>query len=256
MAAKSKEVTQAGNTDMTDSDTRPSYLAPSGNSSMGNEECGKSDIAIPRISIIQDLSPQRKKNDPEYIPGAEEGMMFNTVTGALYTDSLLLIPVYYRKEYLIWVDRKLGGGFRGSFATNAEAAQAASGMEEKVEVVDTAQNFCLISDDNGITWSEAVLSMSRAGMSVAKKLNSMILSREADRFAQTYRVSAATKSNTKGDFFVFKFDWAGWATEGQYINAKKVYESIKEGAAKIDYSDSVGSARDQDENSHGGDDPF
>ena len=37
----------------------------------GNENVGTEDIQIPRISVLQALSPQIKKSDPSYIEGAE-----------------------------------------------------------------------------------------------------------------------------------------------------------------------------------------
>ena len=47
------------------------------------------DITIPRVDVLQALSPQRKKTNAEYIEGAEEGMLFNTVTKQLYGSNFL-----------------------------------------------------------------------------------------------------------------------------------------------------------------------
>ena len=40
-----------------------------------------SEMQIPFIRILQAMSPQLKKREAEYIEGAEQGDMFNTVTG-------------------------------------------------------------------------------------------------------------------------------------------------------------------------------
>lgn len=199
----------------------------------GSENVSHQDLEIPRIGIIQDLSPQRKKTDPAYISGAEEGMMFNTVTGELYQEALLVIPVYFRKEWVLWVDRKAGGGFRGAFPNLGAAEAARSDVNDPCESVETAQNFSLISSDGGASWSEAVLSMSKSGLSVSRKWNSMIMLKEADRFGQVYLVNPTQKTNSSGSFYVFNIQWHGWAKREWYDAGKASYEMIKEGIKNV-----------------------
>ena len=51
----------------------------------GLESVGTEDYALPFLRIIQSGSPQLKKSDPnKYIDGAEEGMLFNTLTNEYY----------------------------------------------------------------------------------------------------------------------------------------------------------------------------
>ena len=61
----------------------------------GAENVGTDDMIIPRIELIQALSPVRKKSDPAYIEGAEEGMLYNNVTRTLYGTEVTVVPVYY-----------------------------------------------------------------------------------------------------------------------------------------------------------------
>ena len=42
------------------------------------------ELQIPFIRAIQALSPQIKKNDPQFIEGASQGDLFNTVTGEFW----------------------------------------------------------------------------------------------------------------------------------------------------------------------------
>ena len=46
----------------------------------GLQNISNDDVTIPRLAIIQSGSPQRKKKDEKYIDGADEGMIFSTVT--------------------------------------------------------------------------------------------------------------------------------------------------------------------------------
>ena len=43
-----------------------------------------SELQIPFIRVIQALSPQIKKSDAAFIKGAEQGDLFNTVTGEVW----------------------------------------------------------------------------------------------------------------------------------------------------------------------------
>ena len=43
-----------------------------------------SELQIPFVRVIQALSPQIKKNDPQFIEGASQGDLFNTVTGEFW----------------------------------------------------------------------------------------------------------------------------------------------------------------------------
>jgi len=59
------------------SDDRPDYI--SDESHRGSEDVGMDDIILPRIDVIQALSPQIKKSDAKYIEGAEQGKIYNRV---------------------------------------------------------------------------------------------------------------------------------------------------------------------------------
>lgn len=202
-------------------------------SGRGSENVNTDDLQIPRIGIVQALSPERKKTDQAYISGAEEGMMFNSVTRELYTGSLLVIPVYYRKEFFLWRVRASGGGFRGVFQTYGDAQAAQLDIQDKTEIIDTAQQFCLVSADNGATWSEAVVSMTSSNGGVSKRWNSDLRLRGADRFANVYQLSVVEKNNEKGTFYIFKEQWVRWATETEYRAGEQSYEAIRQGARDV-----------------------
>ncbi|KKL86468.1 hypothetical protein LCGC14_1944460, partial [marine sediment metagenome] len=153
MAAKSKKKELVEKHDQL-----PDYIRSKG-PARGSEEVKSADLVIPRLEIVQSLSPARKKTDPMFIEGAEEGMIFNNVTRELYAD-VRIVPVYFRKEFLIWKDREHGGGFRGAFPSQPEAEEARTALEdgEFCAVIDTAQHFCLIVRSNGRS-NEIVVSM-------------------------------------------------------------------------------------------------
>lgn len=211
---------------------RPDFM---GDKERGQEGVGIEDITIPRIDVIQSLSPQRKKNDPSYIKGAEEGALFNNVTGELYGESVVFVPVFFKKEYIIWKDVKLGGGFNGSFNTENEARIefGQRGFKESdYEIVATNNHFGLILHDSG-EMEQVLISMAKSKNKVSRKWNTLIKMAGGDRFSRAYRLSAVSDSNAAGqDYFNFGVDPLGFVDEATFKHAEKMYEAVSSGERK------------------------
>lgn len=217
----------------------PAFL---GNSSTtrGNEGVTHEDLTIPRISIIQDLSPQHKKTKPEYIEGAEAGMAFNTVTSELYGDAILFVPVLFRKEYVIWKDLDAGGGFRGAFPSvnDAEEALAALDDADDCEIVPTNQHFVLVLDPKSTAekpiMTEAVISMSKSQNKVSKQLNSMIHTAGHDRFAHLCKLKVVVDQNAAGqEYYNWRPERIGFVSEAMYAEGEKLYEAVSKGEKDV-----------------------
>ena len=78
----------------------------------GMEQMEADDYAIPFIKIVQKASPVIDTN-----PEARPGMLYNSVSGDLYSE-LILIPCGFKKEIVQWADRDTGEGIRGSHPWN------------------------------------------------------------------------------------------------------------------------------------------
>jgi hypothetical protein len=76
----------------------------------GMEDVSSKDVIIPRLTLLQTLSPQLNKKKGEYIEGADIGMICDLGTGDLFPDDLLFLPVHYRKDFLEWAPRSTGKG--------------------------------------------------------------------------------------------------------------------------------------------------
>ena len=70
------EVMHAQNTAPTDDD---SFFGSDIDTGMG--DVTSADVALPRFTILQGLSPQVNSRKDEYVEGAKMGMIFNTATG-------------------------------------------------------------------------------------------------------------------------------------------------------------------------------
>lgn len=248
MSAKNVATTNA-------TEMMPAHLRTDEN--LGNENVTAADIAIPRLGLVQDLSPQRKKTEPEYIPGAEEGMLFNTVTQELYGTSVDFIPVMFRKEWIIWKIRKAGGGLIGAFPTESEARREVSRMMDPsvMEIVDTAQQFGLLVMPDG-SLVECVILMQKSKMKANRQLNSMIRLVGGPRWARIYTVSSIPDKNKNNEaYFNLKVTAKGWVTEDQAKAARDLYDAVKAGVKDIDRSvDEESNGSDHSGNTYGSDD--
>lgn len=217
----------------------PAYLKKG--TGKGNENVGIDDIIIPRLDVIQSMSPARKKSDPAYIEGAEEGLLFNNITRELYGDSVLVIPIFYKMEYLIFKDRDKGGGFRGVFGSMKEAQGHLATLEDEIDdctILDTAQHFCLVVKDDGTT-EEVAMSMSKSKMKTSRKLNSLVRIAGGDRFSRVYEIKTHEEKTDLGDYYNYDVKPAGFPSEPLYEKALKLYDVIVQGGKQIDhdYSD-------------------
>lgn len=218
---------------------RPTWMTGAGR---GNEGVTTDDMTLPRLSIIQDLSPQHKKGKPEYIEGAETKMIFNTATNELYGERVFVVPVMFRKEWIVWKDINKGGGFKGAYPTQAEAMAAMSELDDAsdCEVVDTAQHFCLVIPASAPVaeyekhMQQAVVSMSKSQMKVSRQWNTLIQTTGGDRWERLYELSVVDDQNAAGnEYYNWKVKQMGYVTEEVFIVAEKLYESIRSGKVDV-----------------------
>lgn len=200
----------------------------------GNESVNADDLVIPRIELVQSISPCRKKNDPAYIPGIEEGDFFNNVTREIYGKEITVVPVFFKKEFLLWKDRTKGGGYKGAYATAQEAAQERDMLPDSadIEIADTPQHFVIVIHEDG-RMEEAVLSMAKSKAKVSKQWNSIIRMNEGDRFSRQYKLSSTEDKSDKGAYFNFRVACTGFVSEDMYRRAEKVYDIVSSGKASV-----------------------
>ena len=188
------------------------------------------DLAIPFMKILSSMSPQTKKNKTEYIEGATEGMIFNTVSQDLTdgTKGISIVPCLLNQAV-----KDSEGKLRLPSGTYLER---------------THNHYCLLIDNEGFT-SQVLLSMKVSQLSKSRKWNTMIMSakvRNGDTVINppswyyTYHLQTKAETNDKGD-------WYGWnITRGEvvpasvYSEAKLFHDSIKRKEVKVNYSEDEG----------------
>lgn len=224
----------------------PDYLRQG--TGRGSENVGTEDLVIPRLEVIQGLSPAVKRGDPGYIEGAEMGMLNNSVSRELYGDSVLVIPVYYEMLWLVWRERKTTegkpqeGGFFGAYKDQGEADDRRQ-LEENaggnnIVVIDTPTHLCKLVKPDG-KLEDIMISMPRTKAKISRQWNSMIMMAGGDRFSRVYQIGSDLQKNAQGDFYNFSIKPAGFVSEDAYKACLEFYDKIAQGSvrATMDTSD-------------------
>jgi hypothetical protein len=182
----------------------------------GMENVTANDLLVPRLSIIQALSPQLQRKKPEYIEGAEIGDIVDVGTGELFKDGIMFLPVYYRKDYLEWAPRSSGQGLV-NIHTDPSILDHCERNERNQPVLpngnyvaETAQFFGMNLTADG---RKSFIPMASTQLKKARKWLTLATGEKLKRadgstfmapiFYRTYLLSTAEESNNEGS-------WSGW----------------------------------------------
>lgn len=250
-------VEKAGNSPLVASDNAAAYDLLFDAAGIGMQNVRAEDMAIPFLAVIQSNSPQRKKQDGSYIPGADEGMVFNTVTQELFDitpgqNSLEVILCGFKKKLLHWRDRDQGGGMLGQYEIDdpiqkgAERKGGRAVLPDGTYLVETAEHYVLVVYPDK-TVKRAVVAMSSTQLKKSRRWMTMISEKQlrhpttgryftAPMFAYTYTLTTQAEHNDSGD-------WHGWRiAEGRGLNLvdsddRALFELAQAFAKSVDKND-------------------
>jgi hypothetical protein len=193
------------------------FFAPSEIEEMGGygqENVTAVNVLLPRLAILQTLSPQLKKNKVEYIPGAEIGDWCELGTGDIFKGEVEVIPCHFVTQYIQW--KKNRGGFAGNLGTDASCLQQTTLNEKRQNIlpsgdsiVETAQWYCLLHV--GSDWRRVFLPFSSTGLKVSRKWMTLaraerLLGKEGPfmppLFYRPWKLTIAMDSNDQGDWYL------------------------------------------------------
>lgn len=224
----------------------------------GSENVDMQDLVIPRIELVQALSKCLDRSAAEYIEGAQAGMFYNSVTRELYGENVIVCPVFFRKQWLAWKDRKQGGGFGGAFDTNQECLARINEEQDPAawESIETAQQIVLVVNMDTYDTHEAIVSMARTKMKVSRQWNSLIRINGFDRFSRLYDMFGTDEKNARNEGYKnIGIRLHDWAPVDVYKKGEALYESIATGAVKVKADDTYDDDSVIDGESGGGQDP-
>jgi hypothetical protein len=228
----------------------------------GQADITASDVSIPFLRILQQMSPQCVRSKGEYIEGAQAGQIFNTVTGELWdqNNGPIIVPCSYNFKYIVWADRqsKTHDGIQSTYTRMDEQAGRLPSTtrdnrnreitEDGHILTPTSEFYILIVNEETGTFEQAVVSCSSTQLTPAKKWNAIIKQqiqhtakgpKPAAIFSRSYKTRTIDRSNDDGDWAVWEFSLNGPLQNlGIYRAAKGFATAIESGKVEAKYNQS------------------
>lgn len=223
-------------------------------------------IQIPFLKILSSMSPQTKKQKKEYVNGAEEGMIFNTVTEQLIdgAEGIKVVPCYFEPVALEWTDR--GTGSMAPIVHPVDTPlwnQTKKDSEGKARLPAgtylerTHNHYCLLIDDEGLT-SQVLISMKVSGLSKSRKWNSLVMAAKVKNGEEvinppswyfTYHLTTKPQQNDKGDWYGWDIKRVEPVSAKLYSEGKSFNQAVKKGDVEVNYEqESTGSEKTDTDN--------
>ena len=268
-------VVEEENTNLVPADMLAEFIADAGAGISKSAE----DKIVPFMALLQDMNPEVKKRDPNYVQGAEAGMWLNKATQQLYAgDPAMAERTGYPllefqhceldKCVVEWVSRNDGGGFvaRHSLQGSVEDTMKRLGKQmpdpsdPKKKVWKTPEGNDLIETRyhygnviNGGRPQPAVIAFSSTGHTTSRQWMSLMDSYQLDdgkgnlftppAWAKRYVIGSKAKENKKGSFFVGTVaDGGVIANAALRMAGKKLYEAVKTGMVSAATEDTASNA--------------
>ena len=215
-----------------------------------NPQLSSDDVALPYLSILQDLSPQVKRQRPEFIEGAQTGMFYNNVTGEIFdgeNEGLMVVPCAYERRLVEWTPREAGGGWVGDYPADSDILKRTRPDDKgrpKLPngniIVETAYHYVLVFNPDLSTWEQAVIAMKSTMLKANRRWNNLIVTsmipgtdKQAPRFLYPYNLK--TTLETRNDQSWFGYTMVRHEEVVQpavYQAAKRFAELVKAGAVR------------------------
>lgn len=184
----------------------------------GLENVTAKDILIPRLTIIQALSPQLIKSKPEYDADAKVGDIYDVGLMERLGDEIMFLPILFRKEWLEWYPRNTGKGLARIHPTDAILSHTEMDdrgrpvLQNGNYIAETSQFYGLnMTSENRLSFIPLASTQLKKGrqwltMSTSEKVEGDNGVFVPPLFYRAYRLTTTPESNSEGD-------WMGWKIE-------------------------------------------
>ena len=213
----------------------------------GLEGISHDDLATPRLKILMQLSPELESNEK-----ARAGMIFNTVTGEVYSgkEGILVLPCSFQRQYVEWEERGQGSGapvnVYGADSDILQKVTRDQSNKDRLEngnyVETCANHFVLLLDKETKSGSPALITMKSTQLKKSRRWNSMMLNLKIQgsngpftpaSYSHIYKLSVDKEKNDLGSWFGWNIERIKPLTDQNvYALAKEFAESVKTGSVK------------------------
>ena len=191
----------------------PAFLQGQTGPTRGAEGIGSNDVRPPRLTLCQSMTPQRKRSDPNYIAGLDEGMLFNNITQEIYPAPLnFTVLKFLGKRGIEFAPADQGGGVVDfDVPINDARMQFTTDEETQKRVKPIATLFydylvILIHEDG--RKEIAALSLKGTQIKVAIQLNTLMKMTPVDTFAVLYTLGVVEQKKDAYSFYNVKIERA------------------------------------------------
>ena len=222
---------------------------------VGFEDVLATDLVLPQVKMLQGTSREVKRDRPECIVGAREGLWCDPITKELFT-SIDIVPCKLVTHYVEWT-RPAPGFVVKDYGMNDSVLKKCHRDEETgldltpdgTEIRMTAYWFNLLIggrlvdvtklDDKGthvdisprevmMPFARTLIKPSRQWASYANALrlkNAAGLTYQPPMFAMSYVLEPVSTSNSRNSWYIFKHSPAGWVKD--LPNASVIWNAAK-----------------------------
>lgn len=243
---------------------------------LGKENIGKDDIEIPRLKLMQGLSPELQEYD-----GLRAGYFFHPAAEFIFDGPFRAVPVFMDQRYILWRPRDAGGGIlaraddgvhwspgSGSFTVQLDKKDGGATVTWKMAptvaqsglanwgtmnpadpnsppAATLMYNFLLAFPDEP-DLMPAVLSFQRSSIKMGRRFNTKLKTVRAPLFGTVWEFRSVEDHNGAGQaFFNVDVRSAGLVEDQeQYLQYRAMYETF--GARGLSIKDIEGMQSEED----------
>jgi len=212
---------------------------------LGTERLSGSDVEVPRLKLIQKLSPELETHND-----VKAGDFFHSIAEMPMGNSIRITPIFVSQQFILWRPRETGGGIlaraedgihwnppSGEFAVKLKSGQdvtwrtaptvAQSGLDKwgssnpadpNSPPAATRMYNIVVAFPDDPDMPPAVVTLQRAAIKVARKFIGKLKITRAPSFGLIFNMKSVEDSSPSGKFYNFAF-----ASDGM-VEDKAIYD--------------------------------
>lgn len=200
----------------------------------GFENVTARDLIIPRLTILQGLSPQVVRGKPEYDEEAKVGDVYDVGLQERFPKGIIFIPVYFCEQLLEWAPRNTGKGLQGIHEPSSDILEKTEKDEKGRNVLDNGnyimETYQLYGLNATADFRRSFIPFASTQRKKCKRILTLGTSEKLTRedgsqftpplFYRSYGMTTVPESNAEGD-------WMGWKIErGAALNEFERWEQL------------------------------
>lgn len=246
---KPTELAVAGNNAISKLGEVPEFLRADLGKNTGMEKVEQGDILLPRLSVCQALSPQKRKSHTAYIEGLQEGQLFNTVTQQIYGEEVEVIPLFFFKNRIKFNPMDEGGGIDcqsqngidgGRLCHNCAACQFSiwgNGVSPNAPEANDPPKCTMYHNFMSFVPADMTplaITYKATGLKLSKQLLAQQRLSRLPMYARVYRVVVVVSKSGDNEWYEKKIIPIRYVDKDMYAEMERNFQALKEMEIHVD----------------------